>query len=46
MEADDNKIVVPAPTIGLLEDKVLQNNRREIERIKEAVILEKKRNQE
>ena len=45
MEADDSKIVVPQATIDILEMKILDNNRREIERIKEAVILQK-RNQE
>lgn len=45
MEQEDNKIVVPQETIDLLEEKVLENNRKEIERIKEAVILQK-RNQD
>lgn len=45
MEQEDNKIVVPQDTIDLLEEKVLENNRKEIERIKEAVI-QQKRNQD
>jgi len=39
MEADDSKIIVPDHVCELLEIKILDNNRREIERIKEAVIL-------
>ena len=42
MEVDDNKIIVPDPTIDLLEEKVIENNRREIERYKESVILQKR----
>ena len=45
MEIDDKQIIVPAETVDILEAKVLDNNRREIEKIKEAVILHK-RNQE
>ena len=45
MEQEDNKIVVRQDTIDLLEEKVLENNRKEIERIKEAVI-QQKRNQD
>ena len=42
MEADDSKIIVPQQTIDILEMKIIDNNRREIERIKEAVILQKR----
>lgn len=45
MEADDNK-TVPQKILNLLEKKVLDNNRREIEAIKERVIQQKRNDQD